>query len=143
VDGSLLRWYEGAGLVRHIWISSMAAGAHVATHSVFAPANITGSVHARATTAAGLWSDGAALSASFSVQSAPGSATSTVDTRFDLYDTSGNLVVTQTVPGVVVPADGDGVSVESTLTFANAELWSIPRPYLYTLATRCVIVTRE
>ena len=131
----LRRWYEGAGLVRHVWITSFSAAARVATHSVFAPAAVTGAVHARATTAAGVWADGASLEASFSAQSAPGAPASTAVATFALFDASGATVATATVPGVAVPADGGAVQVAANLSFANAELWSIPRPYLYTLST--------
>jgi len=121
--------------VRHVWITSLSAAARVATHSVFAPATLTGAVHTRATTAAGVWADGATLSASFAAQSAPGAPATTAVATFVLVDSTGAVVASASIPGVAVPGDGSFVPVSANLSFTDAELWSIPRPYLYTLVT--------
>jgi beta-galactosidase/beta-glucuronidase len=53
---------------------------------------------------------------------------------FTLVDTTGATVATATGKGGADAAEADGDTVVSVvLSVKDAELWSVPRPYLYTL----------
>ena len=110
--------------------------ARFADDGVFAPAAPTGAIHPRATPALGLTSDGASISPRATVEvHGGGGAPLAVSAAFSLYLPGG-----ATPLATSITASGSGVAGD-TLTLAPppfavtvpAELWSVPRPFLYTL----------
>jgi beta-galactosidase len=111
-------FYEGAGIYRHVWLTSVNPvhvaewGTYVATTSL-AGSNATITVQTEVTNQSG-------------VATAGGSLTSTI------FDAGSNAVASVT-SAVTVPA-GQGLVVTQTVTMA-ANLWSLQTPYLYNLVT--------
>ena len=151
-------WYEGGGIYRHVELIS-APALHIDQDGVYAPSKITGKVSpveesgtstntaaaaaAETTTAAaaaqgGLWAESASIDASVDViNSGSESVASGACAVLDLFDAngarvSGTAVKTQTVIG----ANGGKVQIKASFSLDNAQLWTIRRPYLYTLRTR-------
>jgi beta-galactosidase len=122
-------WYEGAGLTRHVTLTSSSAAARVATHSLAAPAAPAGAIHARATPAEGLFSDSASVTPFLVLENA-GSAPVAAVVACALVEAAGAA----TTVSVTVPAGGEAPAACPPLAPASAELWSLPRPFLYTLA---------
>ena len=121
---SLFR-YEGAGLTRHIHLSASNPHSRLITHGISAPAYVGGDIHTRATPADGLWSDSAVVTPSAEIMS-----DANIFVTFNIFDASGTLV------GFSNASHGGGKDqtvTSSPISFNSAELWSIPRPYLYTL----------
>jgi beta-galactosidase/beta-glucuronidase len=108
----------------------------LADDGVFAPAFTEGAFHARGTPAEGLFVDSATVSPAVSVEvdaSAPASYNN-VTVRIELFagDGATRLATSTSAPtparrGATTPV------APPPLTIANAELWSIGRPYLHVL----------
>lgn len=133
VDGSSGSewWYAGAGIYRNCHLIRTAP-LHVASNGVFAPSWPTGEITARATPAAGLTSSGALVSARAEVRN-DGSSATAFSVRFTLFDASGASAATVTAQGPSV-SPGSVAKVEANVSVTSAvELWSVPRPYLYSL----------
>ena len=128
-------WYEGMGLFRSVSIIRSPLPARLADDGVFAPAFTEGSFHSRGAPAEGLFVDSATIAPSISVDldaSAPSSQNVTV--RVELFSSGGGvrLAASTSAP---TPARRGGTTIVAPppLTIANAELWSIARPYLHVL----------
>jgi hypothetical protein len=142
-------WYEGSGLVRNARL--VATPAKVSLQPAFAvaaPSAVVGAVSKNGGTlveglsAAATVNPSADISVSASVggldsgagavTAAAGSATTQkITLTFELYEPGGSdPVATSTVTKTV----SDGETVEAPqMTIAKAELWSVARPFLYTL----------
>jgi beta-galactosidase len=111
-------FYEGAGIYRHVWLTAenpvhvAESGTFVATTSLVG-SNATITVQTDVTNQSG-------------VATASGSLTSTI------FDAGSNAVATVT-SAVSVPVGHDLVVTQTVALTAN--LWSLPTPYLYNLAT--------
>ena len=128
-------WYEGGGLFREVSIIRSPLPARLADDGVFAPAFTEGAFHARGATQQGLYVDSATISPTVSVEvdaSAPSSHNVTV--RVDLYAADGATLLASST-SAPTPAQRGATALISPppLTIANAELWSIARPYLHVL----------
>ena len=123
-------WYEGSGLVRNARLVATPAAAHLqAAFAVAAPAAVTGKIATRVTPADGL-SAAATVSPSADVSVA---SSTKITVAFELYEPGrserlAHSSVTQTV-------SGDATLFGPEMSIAKAELWSVPRPFLYTLVT--------
>ena len=140
VDGSLTTgwWYEGSGLIRHAFISSAFGQAHIVTHSIRSPAFVDSDYHARATPAEGVFADSAVVAPSCVIFNGAKSQTRT-NVVFTLYSADGvTPVASGNVSNWALP-NRTQQSIIPPLTVPNAELWSIARPYLYTLVTSVFI----
>lgn len=128
-------WYEGAGLYRRVSITSTPLSASIATHGVYAPANVTGAVtpHNPSTPAAGLIAP--AVVHPKTLCRNDGATPSTLTVSWSLLDASGAVAASSTAPPLTVPAGSNATAVGPDMVLASAELWSVPRPYLYTLVT--------
>ena len=129
---------EGAGIFRptHLVRSALV---RIADDGVFAPANVTGAIHARGAPADGLTSDGASVAPIVSLENPNGGAGITVGVLATLYAADGATVLaTSARHGTALQPVGSAAVVLPPLTFTNASLWSIARPYLHTLVTQLV-----
>ena len=124
-------FYEGGGVYRKTYLHS-APPVHLATDGVVVRSTVdsTGGAAAATITAA-------ATLVNTATKPAPGGAPYTI--RFDVYDTAGNLVGSAAShPVAVEPASSKSVpaAAESgpvSIAVPSAELWSVARPYLYTV----------
>lgn len=120
------RWYTGSGIYRDVWLV-YADPVHIAQWGVYAyPAKATPE-------------RGVLVYETEVVNHTGGEAGITVTNR--LVDLNGNTVATGTLQ-TKVPAHGRG-TVSGRLEVDTPELWSIDRPYLYTLHTTVSVDGRE
>lgn len=120
------RWYTGSGIYRDVWLV-YSDPVHIAQWGVYA-------YPAEATTERGVLAYETEV-----VNHTGGEAGITVTSR--LVDLNGNTVATGTIQ-TKVPAHGSG-TVSGRLEVDTPELWSIDRPYLYTLHTTVSVDGRE
>jgi beta-galactosidase len=112
-------FYEGAGIYRHVWLTTENPvhvaewGTFVATTSL-AGSNATITIQTAVTNQSGASSVNASL-------------TSTIQ------DANSNTVTA--VTSNLTLAAGQGITVTQTVAVANANLWSLQTPYLYNLQT--------
>lgn len=138
-------WYEGAGLIRHNWLSSRSAVAHVATHGIWAPSSVTGQYHTNGSTANGVTNTLAAVWPSAAIYNG-GMVPNQINVKFTLYNAEEQLVAMRNRT-YTVNATGDGKPQKITsdprdaLQCTNCELWSVARPYLHTLVTEVMLAT--
>lgn len=120
-------WYEGSGLIRTARIISTAAAASVVPFGVSSPSYADGAIHNHSSSPSdGLYTDNAVMSPAVTVT---GSA-SQVSVSFVLIAADGvTVVATGTGSG-----SGNANISSNYINIPNAELWSVARPYLYTLA---------
>ena len=127
--------YEGSGLFRNLFLTRTALPARIADDSLFTPAALTGAVRTLGPApAAGLQAD-ALLSPSLAVELPAGGSSGTVafSATFAVYGAGGELVAQSAA------AAGSGVAGQTVqlaappLPLPAAQLWSIARPYLYTV----------
>lgn len=132
-------FYEGGGIYRKTWLHS-APPVHLQTDGVFAHGHVTAdAVKHRATHTLGASASSAEIIASAEVvNTATTAAKATLE--FALFDADGRAVgaavsTSVSLAGAVnssTPAMVTSAIVKIPLT-VNAELWSVARPYLYTL----------
>lgn len=126
-------WYEGSGLYRHVHIVK-ADPVHVDVWGAFVPAFVTGTPapHDPKSPASGLHAD-----AMFSGRSTiinQGSSAATVTATYSVYaDGAATPAATGTSSPLTVASGASGTTADVNVTVSDAELWSIPRPYLYTV----------
>jgi hypothetical protein len=127
--------YEGAGLYRRVHVTSASLAGSIATHGVAAPANVTGAVtpHTPGSSSGGLYAP--AVVHPTAVLRNDGATASALTATFTLFDAAGRLAASATAPTVTVPVGGNATAVSPALVLQAAELWSVGRPYLYTLQT--------
>ena len=113
-------FYEGAGIYRHVWLTSANPvhvahwGTFVATSSL-AGSNATVTVQTTVTNQSG-------------VTTTNGSLTSTI------FDANYNAEATAVASNLTLAA-GQALVVTQTLAVSNASLWSLQTPYLYNLVS--------
>jgi len=112
-------FYEGAGIYRHVWLTTENP-VHVAEWGTYA-----------ATTS--LAGSNATITVQTDVTNQSGSATINGSLTSRMFDANSNAVGTVTSL-INVPA-GQDLVVTQTVNLANANLWSLNSPYLYSLAT--------
>jgi len=112
---------------------------HIVDHGITNPAYTVGSITPSGpNTADGLTAETAYITPTVEVENSATSST-TVSVTFNIYSSfmDGDALVTSTTISNV-KISGQSVSVVTTdnspLTISNAKLWSLPRPYLYTLS---------
>ena len=138
VDGTAKTgwWYEGGGLYRRVLLTSSSAVGGVVTHGISAPANVTGAPawHTSGVTAAGSFG-AAALSPSATLRN-DGPTPSSFFVTWSLVDATGAVAASATSLATSIPPFGNATATLATpLALPAAELWSVARPYLYTLVT--------
>ena len=112
-------FYEGAGIYRHVWLTTENP-VHVAEWGTFvATTSLVGS--------------NAILTVQTDVTNESGTATVNGSLTSTILDANRNPVATVTSP-VSVPA-GQDLVVTQMVVLANANLWSLETPYLYNLQT--------
>lgn len=128
-------WYEGSGIYRPVYLIRSAAPLRIADDGAYAPARPAGSVHQRALPSDGLWSDAATIAPRISVENVNplGSPVVAFTATVTLFSAEGTLVASsEQVAGLVGGAATTAVQVPA-FNITAAELWSVPRPYLYTV----------
>ena len=111
-------FYEGAGIYRHVWLTTENP-VHVAEWGTYvATTSLTGS--------------NATITVQTDITNESGTATANASLTSKILDANSNVVATAT-SAVSVPAGHDLV-VTQTFTL-TANLWSLQTPYLYNLAT--------
>jgi len=127
-------WYEGAGIYRHVHLVSTSP-LHIDLYGVFAPAVVTGALTVRANSSEGVLAASADVHVEVNIANY-GLHSSPVCAHSVLFARDGVIGGTANMQGVV--AAGGAARLNGTITLSGAdgvELWSIPRPYLYTLQT--------
>lgn len=127
VDGGLTTgwWYEGSGLIRSARLVVTSPDVAIAPFGVASPSFAQGAISAKgAKTSAGLTAATAVVTPSVELV---GPANGKAVVNFTLLDATGAVVASTRKPAAAGAAT-------TSLSFANAELWSVARPYLYTLA---------
>lgn len=124
--------YEGSGLIRSARLLVTSAGALVAPFGVSSASFIQGAIHANGdgAPAAGLFADSVDLNPTVATLGQGGSVTA----AFTLYAPDGATVVAS---GTASGRAGDTLALSSPMTIGGpVQLWSVARPYLYTLAVQ-------
>jgi len=125
-------WMEGAGLTRHARLLILSS-AFIASQGIATPHFVTGPYAPRATPALGLTASSVSLEPSALVfADAPATP---VTVLFTLLAADGVTVLASDSAPALAGPKGTKVFAPAPLVVADAELWSIPRPYLSTLRT--------
>lgn len=130
-------WYEGSGLIRKNRLVVTHAAAYIAPFGIASPSFVSG-ITSRSTPALGLLATEATLTPS--VDLLTGGSRTDAAVSWVLYAADGATQVASAGPVKFTVNPGPMGQSDNTLngpaiTFANVELWSVPRPYLYTLVT--------
>jgi len=131
--------FAGGGLNRHARIRVTPQQARIPTFGVSAPSFVEGAIHTRATPSQGVWADQVGLYATVEVNNAAATSTTGVSVAFAVYAADGATVVGNATVGVGAVNASQTRSVEALININNAELWSVPRPYLHTLVTTVTV----
>lgn len=130
-------WEEGAGLVRGgSHITQVPARAWIAPLAVAAPAYASGAIHARGTTAEGLWADEGIVTPRATIALAENHTTAML--RWTLALLANGVEVASGNVSASLTAGTHDVAGPS-ISIAAAELWSVARPALYTLQTDLIV----
>ena len=132
---------EGGGIYRKTFLHS-APPVHIETDGVYARSKVSPSaIVASSTPALGASASSASVIATATIVNAGVKAGATATVKYELFDANGALTGSASSSPVTLPA-ASSKSVPSTATtapvtiaVASAELWSVARPYLYTLRT--------
>jgi beta-galactosidase len=124
------RWYSGTGIYRHVWLRR-AGALHIAPWGVFVTTPAV---------------DAAASTVSVRTEIAVRGAAATAGVlRATVLDADGHAVAQAETPFTSQPSAG--AIVEQELRLADARLWSVDAPYLYTLVSEVLsggrVVDRE
>ena len=103
---------------------------HLDLFGVFAPATIVGPVVTRSTPEQGVIGSYATVHVNIDVSNIQ-TSDSIVCINFTLADSNGAIVAAEVLEAEVLAAST--LKLKQDLDVTNPELWSIPRPYLYTL----------
>ena len=134
-------FYEGGGIYRKTWLHS-APPLHFVTDGVFVHGHVsgTGGIQPQVAGAPALGQTAAAAAVIATAELAnTGSAAATAKVSFALFDATGQAVGAPVSASVAVAAAASAsepaatISAEVSIPVRNAELWSVARPYLYTL----------
>lgn len=126
-------WFESGGIFRDVRLISVNA-VHSPPDRSWVYANVTGQIHEHtaAVPADGLYSDRATLHANVHVANHGPKAAGSLSVTAMAVDASEQVVGSGTASGGAL-ASGAETVVPVAITIAQAELWSVPRPYLYTV----------
>ena len=126
-------WYEGGGLMRHMYLVK-AAPLHVLADGAWAYANVT---TAAALQVPGLPSSGmqagAVIHCQTTVANDAAAAVPGVSIAITVHDMSGAQVAAVTSASTTVVGKGSQATLSARASVPSAHLWSVVRPYLYTL----------
>ena len=122
------RRYEGSGLIRSFRLVVSSAAASVAPMGVSMTSFVQGAIHANsAAPADGLFADTVVFAPAVTTFGSSGGVTA----QFTLYAADGVTVVAS---GSKAGRAGDTLAPGPLTVGGPLQLWSVPRPYLYTLA---------
>ena len=127
-------WYEGGGLYRHNYL--VATGpVHATPDGVYAACTVTGNItsHSSSDPSQGLWTDKAMFYPQVEVAN-DASTKMMMTVGFTLYNMMGERMYS-IYEGLNIDA-GAIMNVSASFFSVIVELWSINRPYLYTLETK-------
>jgi len=124
-------WYESTGLVRHARLQLLSASAWVAAQGVATPHFLSGPYATRASPALGLTAASATLTPSALIYA--GAQATPVTVQFTLLAADGVTVLATNATRALAAPNGTTVFAPAPLVIPDAELWSVPRPYLSTL----------
>eukprot|EP00730_Choanoeca_flexa_P006129 TRINITY_DN12089_c0_g1_i2.p1 TRINITY_DN12089_c0_g1~~TRINITY_DN12089_c0_g1_i2.p1 ORF type:complete len:1061 (+),score=193.83 TRINITY_DN12089_c0_g1_i2:86-3268(+) len=128
-------WYEGSGLYRHVHLIHTGK-VHVDVDGIATYSNLTSSVTSRHNP-----SDGRTASAVTTVKATvvnDGADETHAGIAVELHDQTGSVVARASSDNISLKSD-EAATLRVQLPVRSAELWSIARPYLYTLVTRIVV----
>ncbi len=127
-------WYEGGGIYRHTYLIRT-NHVHLFVEGLYGASEVTGEIHDHETSDAtnGQYWDSATFMATAEVTNdALTQSAKNVVVYFALFDENGEEVVEATSASVSVSSNMTEVA-KASFKISKAELWSTPRPYLYTL----------
>ena len=129
-------WYEGSGLARHARLVVAPAAARLRPFAIAAPAVVTAaSVKGRSHPAQGL-TGAAVVSPSADISIASPSHGKELSLTFVLVGNNGVVAARTMVKQI---SSGGITTIAAPPMHLDAELWSVARPYLYTLVTTLAI----
>ena len=120
-------WYEGSGLVRHARIVAAPSIAWLPSFAVSSTHAVTGLVTTRATPAQGSSANSAIMPTAVVATDSPGSRVTVTWSIVNGAEVLGSANTTASAPGTFK---------SPPIHLSGAELWSVARPFLYTLVTR-------
>jgi beta-galactosidase len=129
-------WYDGGGIYRHVRLTAVDP-LHVLPYGIYAPSHVTSTITATSSTAA---SADATLNctvdlANFATTEVTFTVTNTV------VDVNSRVVVSKTSDAMKLAAGANTTYACGGLAMAQATLWSIEDPHLYTLVTSISLPT--
>ena len=128
-------WYEGGGIYRHNYLIR-SNHVHLAVEGLYGASKVTGAIHDHNPNdpTKGQYSDGATFMPTAEVVNQAMTGSVSVVVKFMLFDEMGHQAAMSTSSSVSVMPNTIQMA-KTTFSISNAELWSTPRPYLYTLQT--------
>eukprot|EP01121_Diplochlamys_sp_Union-15-3_P011256 TRINITY_DN323_c0_g1_i1.p1 TRINITY_DN323_c0_g1~~TRINITY_DN323_c0_g1_i1.p1 ORF type:complete len:779 (-),score=173.01 TRINITY_DN323_c0_g1_i1:14-2350(-) len=122
-------WYDGGGIYRHVWLN-VADPVHIRPWGVYAAASVTGTI---VTDEIGQSLATSSVTITTDIDNWNSAAVSGYTLSSEIKDQSGKSIA-QVSSDVSVSAKGN-VTIKQTLNIAQANLWSLESPYLYTLTS--------
>eukprot|EP01065_Artemidia_motanka_P030865 TRINITY_DN3700_c1_g1_i2.p1 TRINITY_DN3700_c1_g1~~TRINITY_DN3700_c1_g1_i2.p1 ORF type:complete len:955 (+),score=244.92 TRINITY_DN3700_c1_g1_i2:106-2970(+) len=125
-------WYEGGGLTRHVWLVRTDS-THFTPDSSWVFMNVTGAIEpvSPGTPSAGMRAASSVARISSTVRNG-GAAAAAAAVSASVVNAAGAVVGTGKSSPVSIAA-GSESAVEFEVTIGATELWSVARPYLYTV----------
>eukprot|EP01062_Namystynia_karyoxenos_P053520 TRINITY_DN4338_c0_g1_i1.p1 TRINITY_DN4338_c0_g1~~TRINITY_DN4338_c0_g1_i1.p1 ORF type:complete len:979 (+),score=225.56 TRINITY_DN4338_c0_g1_i1:75-2939(+) len=126
-------WYEGGGLNRHVWLVRTDA-LHFPPDSSWVHSELHGGTALRTPgkPAAGATATSATVIAATTIRNAMSAAVSGAKVAVSVVDAAGKEVAQGVSSPLSVPAGGS-TEVSVSVALDSPELWSVARPYLYTV----------
>ena len=116
------RWYSGCGIYRHVWITKT-AGLHVDHWGTYVTSRLT--------------SGKANVDIVTTLVNETGQKNVKATVRNTILDAQGKVVAVQTSHATIKKA-GDRQELSQTLGFTRPNLWTLDKPYLYTVQTEVI-----
>ena len=135
-------FYEGGGIYRKTWLHS-ASPIHIQQDGVFATTHVATTPAPRQAPSLGSTAASATISVVSTMENTATASDGVAMLTYSLLDAGGAIVVGSTATASVklvaakdaaTPATSTAAAV--SIAVANAELWSVARPYLYTLQVK-------
>lgn len=131
-------WYEGGGIYRHNHLVSTSP-VHLVVNGVYGAFEVKSNIsfHDKSLHTSGMFAEAAMLYVSAEVVNDQSSGSQSVEVRFTLFDQGGKMIGSTTTASMSA-ASGKAIEFVTNMTVSSVELWSINRPYLYTLQTEVI-----
>ena len=123
-------WYEGGGIYRHNHLVATSP-VHFVVNGIYGAFDVKSSIKSHQKVS-GMYAESTMLYLSAEVVNDKSVGSTSVEVHFTLFDQSGATIGSATTASMSVEP-GKTIEVGTNMTVSNVELWSITRPYLYSL----------